>query len=373
MYLINLLKKRSIGFYLCLIYLIISLLSFILGIISLTIGRCATPYASMVALCVLPLLIPFLPWLPYVSILVPFFLIPFIIGFILNLFILYAIGWASERFFRSKKAKIIVAICFVLGFVFISFFLTRYYLTSNVNCINSLDKNSCYYASGVNKGDFSSCDKIKVLFTKGVCYGEIAVKTKNYGSCDKLISIYDKEACYFEVAIATNNLEWCDKIIGTSSTSLQYTKATCYRFIIAAGSDPSKCENLEVKYRDGCYSSIGKKTGNESLCDKISNSSVADKGDCYFSAAIATNNSELCKKVTFYSEMNNCYWRIGLATRNPNICLLASNIGTRNFCLYQVAGETKNSSICNLTSADVGETTEKLNEKKNYCLSFITT
>ena len=213
-----------------------------------------------------------------------------------------------------------------------------------------------------------------------MCYGEIAIKTENYEVCNRLSSIYDKEACYSLVASATNNLEWCDKIMGSSSTSFSYTKANCYSNALPVGLDPSKCENLDREYRDNCYAEIGIKTGNESLCNKISNFSTGSKEDCYFSAAIKTNNSELCNKTIFdyqgrkiftsdYQGRDNCYLSIFGKTKNINVCLLLSSIRTRNNCLSQVAIITKNSSICNLISLEVGENTDRLAEKRSSCLN----
>lgn len=162
--------------------------------------------------------------------------------------------------------------------------------------------------------DLSFCEKM-VHFSAAYCdcYAKVAANTKNETLCDRIESEcsardkFSEHSCYSEVAFTKNNLTLCAKInypreqqscfnlLAVLTPSLCGNETMfpddkgdeCYRNIaegqcLSGGEcNPPLCGNiLEIGMRDDCYSEIARKTGNKSLCEKITNGSP-EQSSCY--------------------------------------------------------------------------------------------
>ncbi len=110
---------------------------------------------------------------------------------------------------------------------------------------------------------------------RSACYHNLAILNKNPSLCSKIVSegeyAYEEWNCYETVAILKQDKSICDKI-PTDSSKSKKSRAYCYRNVAISKEDSSICDSIDVKYahpKYECYSIIGKKTGNTSLCKKI--------------------------------------------------------------------------------------------------------
>ncbi|MGA3021128.1 MAG: hypothetical protein ABSD68_04235, partial [Candidatus Micrarchaeales archaeon] len=94
----------------------------------------------------------------------------------------------------------------------------------------------------------------------------------------------------FFIVPDTSTIGGCDALLFESS------KASCLTALALNESDPSICVHAQGTYADACYLLLANKTGKESICGSIKNSSMMNS--CIFMSAESSNNYALCGNVT---------------------------------------------------------------------------
>ncbi|MBW2964003.1 hypothetical protein KY363_00955 [Candidatus Woesearchaeota archaeon] len=103
--------------------------------------------------------------------------------------------------------------------------------------------------------------------------------------------------------------------------------------------DPSMCAQLEEDdsgHRiDKCYSQVGEKIKDPSVCKKIRSNDYAD--DCYSGIAVKTGNVSLCGNVINSKDADECVVDISTKTGDETTCLHLTSTTAQQDCVYSVA------------------------------------
>jgi len=125
--------------------------------------------------------------------------------------------------------------------------------------------------------------------------------------------------------------------------------------------DLETCESLSEGKRLNCYVSLGRRTGNSSICERFGSEGLKyeclarltedyDKCEksilesyCYYDVAILKGDSSGCEKITDEELNNKC---LAYLERNSNYCQnISQEIGSSN-CYVHVAMLGNDSSVC---------------------------
>lgn len=244
-----------------------------------------------------------------------------------------------------KKIQIIVSILILVGIPVAIYF---FFLSPRMECGNSYDPDSCYFAEATQRKNLTLCDKIMDSSMRGSCYGGVVTEKNNYQKCTTLADQGAQDACYMDVAVATKDRSWCDKISIEDDNEVPitpYTKSNCYRATVSKNTPPAECENLtNVTYKDNCYKTIGYATNDASLCGKISD--PYQKGNCYNGVARLSNDYMLCQFAS-PGDVNQCYLVIAENTKNAAVCeLIKGDTRLWNNCFISLSWGTKDITLC---------------------------
>jgi hypothetical protein len=112
--------------------------------------------------------------------------------------------------------------------------------------------------------------------------------------------------------------------------------------------NPSMCADLEEddsgQRRDKCYSRVGEKIKDPSVCRKISTDRYAD--DCYSGIAVKTGNVSLCSNVMDSDDADDCVIDISKKTGDEETCLYLTSPTAQQDCVYGVAINNRDFSAC---------------------------
>lgn len=114
-------------------------------------------------------------------------------------------------------------------------------------------RDNCYQRNAEFNKNMSVCNKIEIVQYKDNCYARVALLIGNSSLCQNMEGVDRKNRCYYYFAESYKNISFCDKIID---------------------------ENQDVfGYRNGCYMSIAKETGDSKICKSIDKSWARE--ECY--------------------------------------------------------------------------------------------
>lgn len=118
-------------------------------------------------------------------------------------------------------------------------------------------------------------------------------------------------------------------------------------------------ENTTSNERDMCYSWVASIRSDDSICDRIENTSI--ESYCH---AVVRDDVAICDslKNEGFSYSNGCYLSVAMGIRDPNICEKIDDGIKKDNCLYLVAVHSIDLIICDRISDQ---------QTKVYCLEAV--
>ncbi len=168
--------------------------------------------------------------------------------------------------------------------------------------------------------------------------------------CEKLPMKEFKDDCYYTLARDTGNSSFCDRI------AKQFTHDACITDVAAQQPGSAiDCDRLSSpSLKDQCIRSMASTTKNASYCAGLAGALERDM--CYDSVARSNDDPQACAGIsTDYMEMtcnNDVYTALAVETRNPSLCNKLiynesmARIGLVDNCIFTVAKQNNDTALC---------------------------
>lgn len=289
-------KNSSLAKQLVTVYLIISTISAFLFFSSI----CARFLSFGAGLC----LVPVFPWSLFF---LPNFILGSIIGFTINLILVYLIGLIADKLFKvNYDAKVIFIIAILILIIIASYFGVMKIFEYGLDCRNNYDPDACYFSAATQNSHLEICNKIKNQGSRDRCQGSVMGDQKNPEGCFLLPTQNSKDYCYAEIARLTKDYLSCNSILDNN------IRDNCLFFSIPIDANKSDAEICEMSdnqsYKNRCYERFGIMLNDEFFCSKIEDVTAphSDNSLCYQSVARKKLDSSLCEKIDRESDKNEC-------------------------------------------------------------------
>lgn len=212
---------------------------------------------------------------------------------------------------------------------------------------NSSIRSDCFIEVSKVSENISVCDYVKDG-TIYQCYANVAFNTKNYSLCDKLSNLSYKNSCYLEIGKKTDDIGFCHKITNDSD---KFSK--CVEDIASDISNIGLCEYLNDKDGKGCrleyYLSVASKSSSTEICDKIKKEGWSKSiiENCFSYVAAYSGNESLCEKVSDHSNTRDvCYLGVSRKSTNINMCDKIGYTYNAYECITNISINTGDQNLC---------------------------
>lgn len=225
---------------------------------------------------------------------------------------------------------------------------------------NPHDRNECRIAVSKNSNDPSICREIEdgagrnPEDFKYQCFANIALNTKNYSLCEELKERSYRNECYASIGNKTSDVSICNKVINDPD---QFSD--CIENIAINTDNRSLCDKVDSENKRGCYLgfdlNLSKTSGDTAICDKIKNEGWGSSqiGSCFSYVAAYTDNYSLCEKVSDYSNSRDvCYLGVSRKSTNIGICDKIRWQYNGYQCIVNIAINTSNRNLCEKAYSD---------------------
>jgi hypothetical protein len=246
-------------------------------------------------------------------------------------------------------------------------------IQSNQDTIQKRD--SCLNTIATTKTDANTCAMISASYSadqyaRDNCYWTIFTITKDPSICQKFISKTEKEkcvstmlstpttledcmqitldtnrnACIEQIAVIDKNYLLCKQISDSNS------KRTCLNKLanlFDSNSNETTCNEMTfTQDKDNCENKLAEATGKAQYCEKINNTFLQNQ--CYSTIGIKNNDASICEKIleTDSEKWDDCFESIARTNNDASLCLKIKNQSTMIDCIFNTAINLQSMETC---------------------------